>query len=95
MFTNLYEILTFLVVLTAIFSYVNVRFIKLPATIGIMLISLICSLLVIWLGKYFPSISVTVKSLVGSIDFETILMRAMLSFLLFAGAIHIDVQKLR
>ncbi len=95
MFTNLYEILTFLVVLTAMFSYVNVRFIKLPATIGIMLISLICSLLVIWLGRYFPSISVTVKSLVGSIDFETILMRAMLSFLLFAGAIHIDVQKLR
>ena len=60
-----------------------------------MLISLICSLLVIWLGKYFPSVSVSVKSLVGSIDFETILMRAMLSFLLFAGAIHIDIQKLR
>jgi CPA1 family monovalent cation:H+ antiporter len=95
MFTNIYEILTFLVMLTATFSYINVRFIKLPATIGIMLISLICSLLVIWLGKYFPSVSTYIKSVIGSIDFETILMRAMLSFLLFAGAINIDVQKLR
>ncbi len=95
MFTNIYGILTFLIVLTAIFSYINVRFIKLPTTIGIMLISLVCSLLIIWLGKYFPSVSIYIKSLIGSIDFETILMRAMLSFLLFAGAIHIDVQKLR
>jgi CPA1 family monovalent cation:H+ antiporter len=95
MFTNLYGILTFLIVLTALFSYINVRFIKLPTTIGIMLISLICSLLIIWLGKYFPSISMYIKSLIGSVDFETILMRAMLSFLLFAGAIHIDIQKLR
>lgn len=95
MFINLYGILTFLIVLTALFSYINVRFIKLPTTIGIMLISLICSLLIIWLGKYFPSISMYIKSLIGSIDFETILMRAMLSFLLFAGAIHIDIQKLR
>ncbi len=95
MFTNIYGILTFLIVLTALFSYINVRFIKLPTTIGIMLISLICSLMIIWLGKYFPSVSVYIKSLIGSIDFETILMRAMLSFLLFAGAIHIDIQKLR
>src|SRR5664279_186062 len=95
MFTNIYGILTFLIVLTATFSYINVRFIKLPTTIGIMLISLICSLLIIWLGKYFPSVSIYIKSLIGSVDFETILMRAMLSFLLFAGAIHIDVQKLR
>ena len=95
MFTNIYGILTFLIVLTALFSYINVRFIKLPATIGIMLISLICSLIIISLGKYFPSVSIYIKSLIGSIDFETILMRAMLSFLLFAGAIHIDIQKLR
>ena len=95
MFTNIYGILTFLIVLTALFSYINVRFVKLPTTIGIMLISLICSLMIIWLGKYFPSVSVYIKSLIGSIDFETILMRAMLSFLLFAGAIHIDIQKLR
>lgn len=95
MIMNIYGILTVLVVLTAIFSYINVRFIKLPATIGIMLISLVCSLTIISLGRYFPSVTAYIKSLVDSIDFETILMRAMLSFLLFAGAIHIDVQKLR
>ena len=95
MFTSIYGILTFLIVLTAAFSYINVRFIKLPTTIGIMLISMICSLLIIWLGKYIPSVSSQITSLIGSVDFETILMRAMLSFLLFAGAIHIDFQKLR
>jgi monovalent cation:H+ antiporter, CPA1 family len=94
-FTNIYEIITFLVVLTAAFSYINVRFIRLPTTIGIMLISLVCSLLIIWLGKYLPSQTSYLTSLIDSVDFETILMRAMLSFLLFAGAIHIDVQRLR
>ena len=95
MITNIYEVLTFLIVLTATFSYINVRFIRLPTTIGIMLISLICSLLIIWLGKYFPAVAIYIRSLIGSVDFETILMRAMLSFLLFAGAIHIDIQRLR
>src|SRR5664279_3831374 len=95
MFANVYEIITFLVVLTAAFSYINVRFIKLPTTIGIMLISLICSILIIWLGKYFPSVSSRITLLIDSVDFETILMRAMLSFLLFSGAIHIDFQRLR
>lgn len=95
MFTSIYGILTFLVVLTAVFSYINVRFIKLPTTIGIMLISMICSVLILSLGKYTPWISSHITSVIGSVDFETILMRAMLSFLLFAGAIHIDLQKLR
>jgi monovalent cation:H+ antiporter, CPA1 family len=95
MFTNLYGIITLLAVLTAAFSYVNVRFIKLPTTIGIMIISMVCSLFILWMGKYFPSVTAYITSLIGSIDFETILMRAMLSFLLFAGAIHIDIQKLR
>lgn len=95
MFMNIYGIFTLLVVLTAVFSYINVRFIKLPTTIGIMLISMICSVLILSLGKYTPWISSHITSVIGSVDFETILMRAMLSFLLFAGAIHIDLQKLR
>jgi CPA1 family monovalent cation:H+ antiporter len=95
MFINVYTVLTVLIVLTAGFSYINARFLKLPATIGIMLISLISSLLIVWLGKYFPDISKHVTSFISSIDFETVLMRAMLSFLLFAGAIHIDILKLK
>ena len=92
---NIYSIFALLMVLTACFSYVNVRFIKLPATIGIMLISLLCSLILISLGESFPDLIEWPVSIIGSIDFETLLMRIMLSFLLFAGAIQIDVQKLK
>jgi monovalent cation:H+ antiporter, CPA1 family len=95
MFVHIIEILTLLIVLTAVFSYINIRFIKLPATIGIMLISLLSSLLLILLSHYFPWLTRRPMSIMGSIDFETLLMRIMLSFLLFAGAIHIDFQRLR
>lgn len=92
---NLYSILTILIVLTGIFSYINIRFIKLPATIGVMLISLICSLVFLGIGKFYPSLMEEPVSIIKSLDFETLLMRVMLSFLLFAGAIHIDIQKLK
>jgi CPA1 family monovalent cation:H+ antiporter len=92
---NIYGILTILIVLTALFSYINIRFIKLPATIGVMLISLICSLFLIGLAKFYPSVMQHPISIIGKLDFETLLMRIMLTFLLFAGAIHIDSQKLK
>ncbi|MEO6232735.1 MAG: sodium:proton antiporter [Ferruginibacter sp.] len=92
---NLYSIFTFLIVLTAAFSYINFRFIKLPATIGIMIISLVSSLVILGIGKYYPIVLEEPISIIASLDFETLLMRVMLSFLLFAGAIHIDVNKLK
>lgn len=92
---NLYSILTVLIVLTASFSYINARFIKLPATIGIMLISLVCSLAIIVIGKFYPEVVDEPIAIIKSLDFESLLMRIMLSFLLFAGAIHIDLEKLK
>jgi len=92
---NLYSVFTLLMVLTAAFSYINFRFIKLPATIGIMLISLLCSMAILAAGKFLPGIMKHPVSIISSLDFETLLMRIMLSFLLFAGAIHIDVRKLK
>ncbi len=92
---NFYSVLTLLIVLTAVFSYVNIRFIKLPATIGIMLLSLVCSLIIVIGGTINPEIARQPIKIIRSIDFETLLMRIMLSFLLFAGAIHIDVKRLQ
>jgi CPA1 family monovalent cation:H+ antiporter len=92
---NLYSIFTLLIVLTAAFSYINARFIKLPATIGIMLISLLSSLVLLVVGKFYPDILKHPVIIVNSLDFETLLMRIMLSFMLFAAAIHIDVRKLK
>lgn len=95
MSSGIYTIFTLLIVFTALFGYINHRFIKLPATIGIMIISLICSLLLVAAGNFFPSVSEQVVAAIKSIDFENLLMEMLLSFLLFAGAIHVDVGKLR
>lgn len=95
MHMDLYSILTLLIALTAAFSYINYRFIKLPPTIGVMLISLVCSLALVVVGTIYPAVVQRPVALIGSLDFETVLMRVLLSFLLFAGAIHIDVNKLR
>lgn len=95
MILNLYSIFTFLIVLTAAFSYINIRFFKLPSTIGIMIISLACSLILLGIGKIYPELLAGSTSLIESFDFETLLMRVMLSFLLFAGAIHVDFARLK
>lgn len=92
---DFYSILTLLIVLTAAFSYINFRFIRLPPTVGVMLIALVCSLLIIAVGVFDPAVVETPVRLIGSLDFEHLVMRVMLSFLLFAGAIHIDVDKLK
>ena len=91
----LYNIFAVLTVLAALFGYVNHRFIKLPGTIGIMIISLLFSLLVILLGDLQPVLFSEITRLIKSIDFYTILMKVMLSFLLFAGAIHLDGKSMK
>lgn len=95
MSTDFYTILSILIVLTAAFSYLNQRFIKLPATIGIMIMSLFASLGIVALGSFYPNMLKHSTNLIKSVDFETVLMRIMLSFLLFAGALHVDLQKLK
>ncbi|QEM06444.1 sodium:proton antiporter [Mucilaginibacter rubeus] len=92
---NINEILTITIVLAAIFSYVNHRLIKWPSTIGIMILSLISSILLATFGNSHSLLSKKAIQLVTSIDFQDVLMNFMLSFLLFAGAIHIDAGKLK
>lgn len=84
-----------LLTLSAIFSYLNYRFIGLPTTIGIMLISLLLSLVLIISGELgWYDISAQASRLIRSIDFHTALINGMLSFLLFAGALHINLNEL-
>lgn len=92
---EIYSIITIIILLAATFGYINHRFIKLPGTIGIMLISLVASLVVIILDHIYPQIFVTTRRAISIIDFNTVVLKIMLSFLLFAAAIHIDVKKLR
>jgi CPA1 family monovalent cation:H+ antiporter len=92
---ELYYSFSVLIVLCAIFSYINVRFLKLPATIGVMVIALLVSLGLIATESLFPATFSRFSSLLRSIDFSDILMGAMLNFLLFAGAIHINLNDLK
>lgn len=92
---HLYTVITIIVSLSAVFSYVNHKFIRLPSTIGIMLLSLLSSVLLVLAGKWMPGLFVSVKEMVETLDFYELLINMMLSFLLFAGAIHINADRLR
>jgi CPA1 family monovalent cation:H+ antiporter len=89
------EIITITIVLAALFAYINHRFIKWPPTIGIMALSLISSVLLVLLGNSTSLLSEKAIQLANSVDFQDVLMNFMLSFMLFAGAIHIDAGKLK
>ncbi|HYF69206.1 MAG TPA: sodium:proton antiporter [Ohtaekwangia sp.] len=92
---ELYYTFSILIVLAAVFSYLNLRFLKLPSTIGIMIIAMIASLSLVGLGKSYPHLSIRFSNIIASVDFSEVLMGAMLNFLLFAGAIHISLHDLR
>lgn len=90
---NTQEILTITIILAALFAYINHRLLKWPPAIGIAALSLVSSILLSFGSSWF-NLSEKVVLLAASVDFQDLLMNFMLSFLLFAGAIHIDAAKL-
>jgi CPA1 family monovalent cation:H+ antiporter len=92
---TIFEIFAALVTLAAVFSYFNHRFLKLPTTIGLMVTALVSSLLLIWTGQYSPRVFRASQGLLESVDFNQTLMHGMLGFLLFAGALHVNMSDLR
>lgn len=92
---NVLNTLSLLITLAALFSYLNYRYIKLPTTIGIMLIALIMSAILIISGKLgLESLFIHAETILRGIDFHQTLMNGMLSFLLFAGALHVNLNDL-
>ena len=92
---SLFEIVSLLLCLAAVFAYINYKYIKLPTTIGIMLLSLLFSLALLLFGELGFSLDEEATKLVKSIDFNEALLHGMLSFLLFAGALHVNLNDLR
>lgn len=92
---ELYYSLSVLIVLASFFAYFNVRFLKLPSTIGIMVIAMAVSVILVLFGNVFPKTLFRISSLIAGFDFTELLMGAMLNFLLFAGAVHINLKDLR
>jgi monovalent cation:H+ antiporter, CPA1 family len=91
---GIFDIAACLITLAALFGYVNLRFIKLPTTIGVMLISLCFSVCLVLLSLVNPSIVETGKQFMQGIDFNEAVLDCMLSFLLFAGALHVNLNDL-
>lgn len=92
-----FDVAAILIVLAATFGYVNHRFIGLPASVGLTLIGAVASLIVLGLDRLFPASRTTdgLVALITGIDFHQALMNGMLSFLLFAGALHVDWSEMR
>jgi len=90
-----YTIITVLIVLSAFFGYINVRFLKLPITIGLMVITIVFTLIIIVIGQFDDTLLLQEKTFIENIDFKTVLFDIMLSFLLFAGALHTNFEQLK
>lgn len=92
---GMFSLIAILVSLAAIFSYINFRLIKLPTTIGILLITILTSLVIVILGLFgLGEIHVKAAYALNRMDFNKTLMNGMLSFLLFAGALHVNLEDL-
>ena len=91
---ELFNIMAILITLSALFGYLNYRFIKLPTIIGLMLISMLMSIFLVVLGNLGLGVEKYWMPVVQSIDFNKTLMVGMLSFLLFAGALQVDIGEL-
>jgi len=92
---ELFHLISILVVLSAIFAYINFRFIKLPGTIGLMAVSLFFSILILLSGQLLSPFRNMVAEMLVTIDFSELLLEGMLSFMLFAGAIPIKYEDLK
>ncbi|MFN3405023.1 MAG: cation:proton antiporter [Cytophagaceae bacterium] len=92
---ELFHIFSLILFLSAGFAYINYRFIKLPGTIGLMVLGLILSLIIQAFGAVNPAFVSRVEAMLDSLHFSELLLEFMLSFLLFAGALHTDLDKLK
>ena len=91
---TIFQHLAILTTITALLSYINHRFIKMPTAIGLMVLTMAGAVVLIVLKAVGVDIEAHVHPFVTSIDFEAVLMDSMLGFLLFAGALHVNIDSL-
>ena len=89
-----FALLSILVTIGAIFSFLSVRVLRLPTTIGTMILSLVTATALIAIGHQAPALHRGAEELVGSINFNKVVLHGMLAFLLFAGALQLDLKQL-
>ncbi len=88
------DILALFVFMSGLFIFINTYFLKLPSSIGLMIMALTLSVIILVAGWLFPEFKVGMKEVVTEFDFTEVLYQLVLSFMLFAGALQIDFKKL-
>ncbi len=91
---SLFALLSILVTIGALFSFCSLRVLRLPSTIGTMLLSLAAAAALIGVGQVAPALHTTAERLIAEIDFNKVVLHGMLAFLLFAGALQLDLELL-
>lgn len=97
MVMSLFDIISILVTLAAVFAFINHKLLKLPTTVGLMLLAMLHSVALLLIDWFVPGADMLTpaETLVGSIDFDQTLMQGMLGYLLFAGALHVNLNDLK
>ncbi|MFN6039076.1 MAG: cation:proton antiporter, partial [Bacteroidota bacterium] len=90
-----YFLITVVISLCALFSFINVKFLKMPSAIAMMILALVSSAIVNLVGHYNAAFQIQVLSLVKKVNFTDTLFQIMLSFLLFAGSLHVSMREMR
>ncbi|SDE51935.1 cation:proton antiporter [Belnapia rosea] len=92
-----FELISLLLVLTAGFAWTNHRLIGLPDTVGLLVMGLTASLVLLLIERAFPQVQLyeRVGAILQQVDFQRTVLEGMLAFLLFAGALHVDLSVLR
>ncbi|WP_407428790.1 cation:proton antiporter [Arcticibacter sp.] len=92
---SLFIIVTSLFTLSTVLSFINARWIKLPGVIGVMLLSILTTLVTVVAGQIIPNFSSFINNLANAIDFSDTLLEVLLGFLLFSTALQFDINRLK
>ncbi len=92
---TLFHSFSLILSIAALFAYINIRYMRLTSSISLMLLGVLLSFVMFIVGAFTPSFSVMVTDILNSIDFAHLLLEFMLSFLLFAGALHTDGEMMQ
>lgn len=94
---SIFDLAALLLTLSALFGWLNHRFLRMPHTIGLLVMGLLASLALVGLDLAFPGqhLYEDLTKVLGQVDFTDVVMNGMLAFLLFAGAMSLDLRMLR
>lgn len=91
----MYQAFILVLFFATVFSFINSKYLKLPSTIGLMLQATILSAVLFGIKEFAPDVYSHIPHFERNLDFRDLLMNTILSFLLFAGAMHIDIKELK